>query len=437
MVSTDIRVLWTGTAATIPANWSRDTDFDEKFLQVGDETFEICENGGGSHTHTVDNHSHSGGSHVHSIESSTATGSMNSAQTNKAYPIAAPTIVHHHRTFDSAAATVTTATDGSETTDAQNMQPPYVKAILIKPDDSSQEIPDDAICFTDEIAAPTGYHATDGLGGTTDYNGKFVLGADAAGNGGGTGGSATHTHQSTSHYHDLNDHVHTAVSTAGLTGSTNVRTPISTPVTVPDDNFHHTVGLQSGGPALTTTSQPFSGTASNEPAYVQLLGIQNTSGSASTPIGVVVIYVGAADSLPSGWVLMDGSGDTTDCRNKQIKITKTGGDIGNTGGADSHNHTFSHSHNLNAHTHTEYENDTAGTQNVQATGTMVFKDAANHTHSYTVNNSALTALSTEDPETNLSDGRDAYRTCVLIKKIREKTVSIGTVYKTSKIVLAG
>lgn len=105
-------------------------------------------------------------------------------------------------------------------------------------------------------------------------------------------------------------------------------------------------------------------------AYGSILG----QTSSSIPSGVIVMWSGAANNIPNGWLLCDGNNNTPDLRNRFIVGAGSNYNVGNTGGSDSvilnvnqipsHSHTFtgnSHTHSLSlsglttssagAHTH--------------------------------------------------------------------------------------
>jgi len=58
----------------------------------------------------------------------------------------------------------------------------------------------------------------------------------------------------------------------------------------------------------------------------------------TVPIGVILPYNGAFADIPSNWALCDGTNGTPDLRAVFILGTATEGDVGDTGGSDTHTH---------------------------------------------------------------------------------------------------
>lgn len=417
--SLDVRVFWPSTHASIPSGWSRDTGFDERFLQGDDAGYTAPQDGGGEHSHTPDEHTHIGDPHTHDFSSAhTVPTKVWIKQHDRGFarvPDAGPpTGSHRHLSIASNVATITyQVPDPTVTISSEDAAPPYKKMIVIKPDLATEDVPEHAVCFTDEVVLPTGFIKYAGL------SEKFVRGADEEGGDGGlTGGDTEHDHESPEHGHDDNSHRH-AATVCGFSDPT-FRADAATEDETCLPTKHHNVELDSkaaGGVAGTAITVD---AASSEPAYVKLLGIWNTSGAATTPIGIIAAFVGDADDIPSNWRLCDGTGDTIDCTNKQVKSTGTDEDVGDTGGNDSHDHASpEHGHAQSNHNH----DTTAGMYQSRGyvaaaplRATAVF---GVHTHVWTVY-IVVATMQNAGVGIQSADGRSAYRTMVWIKKLIER-----------------
>jgi hypothetical protein len=150
-----------------------------------------------------------------------------------------------------------------------------------------------------------------------------------------------------------------------------------------------------------------------------MLGIQNTSGGATTPIGVIIPFVGTkaeADAL-SGWDYCNGTGVTPDLRDRFIRLTETNGDVGDTAESNSHSHSAGNAHSHNgtvSHTHTVVEVDD-GTVNVGLFG-FAGVTTADHSHSWTVS-SETPGTTLQGIGTSSDDGRPSFRTVIFIKRV--------------------
>jgi len=79
-------------------------------------------------------------------------------------------------------------------------------------------------------------------------------------------------------------------------------------------------------------------------------GEVGAGGATGIPSGFIGIWSGAANAIPSGWYLCNGSNGTPDLRDRFVVGAGSGYSVGNTGG--SANATLvSHSHTINNHTH--------------------------------------------------------------------------------------
>lgn len=428
--SLDVRVFWPSTLGSIDPGWEQDAAFDDRFLQGDDAAYAAPADDGGVHGHTADpeTHTHTGNPHTHVFSAGNAAPSTVTVKfVTRGFlwvPDAAPpTGAHTHLSETSAGATITYQNKivTINTTDAL---PPYRTMIVIKPKLVTADVPDDAVCFTDET--PTGDGLPTGFAKYAALDGRFVRGANA---GGANGGAATHDHASPGHDHDDDTHSHTQT----ISGDSDpaFRTVTGTPEHITIPTKHHRVFLV--GKVLNDvndraiTVDAFS----SEPAYIELLGIQNTSGAATTPVGIIVAFVGDADDIPSNWQICDGNGDTLDCTDKQIKSTGVDGDVGDTGGNNTHTHT-SPTHD---HTHAGGHNHTSNVTMYQAAVRQYeatlrnAPSAGTHTHSWTIGMGTPTMQNTV-VTMSTDDGRSAYRTVVWIKKLIERPGPKGLLAST-------
>lgn len=420
--TTKVRVLWPYDTAVkpIPPGWTRDAAADGRFLQGSDSTFTGAADGGGPHKHTDETmpggHLHIGDRHRHPFSAASTTAVALNAHISMVEPVAVSQARHGHVYESSNWATITYGTDPA-VIDNADMKPPWVQAIIIKPDDIGQDIPDGAVCFGDSAVLPTGFVKTDGTGETLDLDGKFVIGATPAGAGGGIGGSATHQHTSQIHNHKPDDHVHTSRICGNSTATTVIQEGVVSPPTSAT-GAHHNVALDTKVLPDVSPEQVVVQSASSEPAYVKLLGIQNTSGTGTTPAGVIVPFVGAISDMPSEWVLCDGENDTLDCTDRQIKITTNTGEIGDIGGSDTHTHQADpHHHTHGIHNHTTSVLSSGNVAALSGAPTAaVLNRILSHNHAWTVDNEIPTM---QDVTIRFStdDGRFDYRTVVWVKYV--------------------
>ena len=88
-------------------------------------------------------------------------------------------------------------------------------------------------------------------------------------------------------------------------------------------------------------------------------GAAGSAGSTGIPAGLIAIWSGAANAIPTGWALCDGSSGRPDLRSKFVLGAGSSYSVGAQGGYTdtpiiNHNHTYGTSTNDNgAHQHTE------------------------------------------------------------------------------------
>jgi len=420
----NFRSFWDTLNSTIPSGWGEDIAFTDKYLQGDTSSFTGSGDGGNAnHLHTSSPHTHTGDPHTHSFSAGGSTGGAAGLLSGAAAVSSngAQLFSHSHISTTSNAATITYQTQSVGSSSSTAMQPPSVRMIVIKPNDGNQEVADGAFAFTDQMTAPTGYTIT-GSGGTNDHDARFIIGpASNGGNGGDTLGSATHGHTILStHTHVIDDHSHPARTTGTPAISVSSGTTL-----VEKKDTHHDVILTNKALSDLSASNVTVDSASSEPSWVKLLGIFNTSGGQSTPINTVLPFVGdISGGTPTGWDFL------TSSSNRQIQITKTGSEVGNTGGSDTHTHTNNH-----VHTHTGSHNhgvNVVFTPSAVAPTPFGFmtayrQDDDGHTHTWTVSSTTPT-LQNASITLSSPDARYFHRSVAFLKKISEALVEQNAMF---------
>ena len=352
VIDLKMRALWPLANGVIPGGWSRDTDYDALYFE-GDGSVAGGTGGAATHQHTWVDHDHNGFGHVHSVSADEVTASsvLHDTGGTSVSKWAKPT--HSHGAGDSGEATIGYA-DASVSGSAEGAEPPHVEVIIIKPDDGGQLLPVDAVALWEAGADPVGYQFTDGSGGAPDYRDRFLKGAPAGADAGGTGGSADHTHTG-DHDHDPDVHSHPSVDAKVASAQILLNGVAAVGLRAGLLNVHHLVGLVSKVLSDVSTDGLGVASASNLPAYVRLAAVQNQGAGASLPAGAILLFKGSAADVPGDWLLCDGTEGTVDTVDRQVYVVSVKGEVGDTGGADAHLHAgIPHGHtHVASHVHFE------------------------------------------------------------------------------------
>lgn len=411
-VAANVICLWTGTNASIPSGWSRETSLDAKYPKGTAAATNPGTTGGAlTHTHTTSSHAHTA-AHTHTIpDAGAVTGSTarDTGTTN-------PPLTHAHTGNPATNNPATSLAGATPSTDAINHEPPFVTVIFIKSDGTPTGLPNGAVALWNEAAGgPSGWALKTA---SPDMRGRFLKGAAASGDGGSTGGGATHTgHTIASHDHGTNfSHDHGAAvtssqnSTAATTGSisgANAGTATQT----------HTHSLTPGTQATDaiTGNTDSVGSGANEPPYYEAAYLANTSGGNSIPDKIICLWIGTLASIPTNWVLCDGANGTPDLRGQYVRGATTIAGLGGTGGSLTHTHTATgHTHAVASHTHPitvgqgAGENRTAGATNAPTTA---------HTHATWTTSGAASFTSGSGTPTvdNQTDTQPPFSTVAFIQ----------------------
>lgn len=399
--------IWSGTNASIPSGWERVTSMDGKYAKGTAASTDPNDTGGATtHTHTSPTHTHTVAAHTHTI--SIANNSQSASNiTDTGSDGASGT--HNHSSITSGAVSNATVESVAVTYSAVSNDPPYYEIIYITPTTTVTTVPTGAICLSEDTTI-TGFNLCDGNNSTPNLGGKYLKGAAASGDSGGTGGSTTNVHN-INHTHTTS-HQHAAASTGGAVGTVNSTVSGNSGL---HQNHTHSITLPAATPTVgsgdtinLTTSETV------EPAYTKLAAFQ--APSALSPVnGMIAMWLGTLASIPTGWVLVDGTNTTVDMRGRHLKVTTTVGEIGNTGGANTHTHASqNHTHAGVAHTHSGSIGHTANT-NGDGSGSQNY---ANSTGTHAIStNSVDIVLDTGSTTADSSSNEPPYRTVAFIQFI--------------------
>lgn len=414
-IPSGVILIWPGTNASIPAGWQRETALDGRFPKGTAAAVNPNVTGGSAtHSHTSPTHTHAAQAHRHYGQTS-RNGDYEThggASTN----VARDAHVHN---FD-----FTTTPIGGDLSDAITYQttdnePPYRKVIFIKPSGNWAALQDGIVALFNSATLPDDWDFTDGTNGTPDLRNRYLKGAGAGADSDVTTdfGSLTHTH-TVNHTHTARSHTHQG--TSGYDSDYGNRTKDTwSGGGSATDRHTHTIYLNA---SITESGSAYTGTVVSgtvEPLYKKLLAIQNNAGRVSQPRFIIGMWLGTLASIPFGWQLCDGNNGTPDMRGYHLKIANTTGEIGNTGGSNTHTHAASNSHTHTtgtSHNHTGYSSWQSSSGTTSANNDGVSKD---HSHpSLTSCSSATSSWAATTISANSSNNEPPYRTVAFIQYYR-------------------
>lgn len=409
VLTPNMMAIHVGAHASLPSNFSRETALDGRFLKGWGSEAVNTAGGQAQHSHTSPAHTHTINHHTHTYSTAGESGGGEdcSAGTNDFSALG-----HYHTSHSC------DTTQGGNLSDAATYanvtwEPLHLRVIFIKPTSTNQAVPANACIFWDSDTLPVG-------GAWSFYanaNDRFIRGADTGADGGIQSGSATHEH-SINHTHSVVSHYHTGIA-SGVSHC-------NRDGDIPNGNAHspacghyHDVVLQN----TNLSSSAYSGNAGSadtgiEPLHRKLRLIQNTSGvPQSIPLGGIVPSL-SLTTAPRGWAMY------TAQQNYHTKITGTNGQVGTTGGNNTHSHAPSNSHThtdtTGAHTHTGYTGADVG----QRGQTGVSSDRASnsgHTHVIQSVSSNTASWNNATTQANATTWEPPYLTATFLKLVKNIT----------------
>lgn len=424
IIPAGVIAIWPGTNASIPSGWERETSLDGRYPKgTADATDPGDTGGAATHTHSATaNHSHTMASHTHVLTAGNSYNGTEGTSEDSDSTIRAP----HSHTGSTTSTTGGGLSSVATTYAAVSNDPPYYEVIFIKSTGTQDGLPDDAIALSRDTSFDSnngnwvGMYQCDGNNGTPDMTGRYFKGAATSGNGGGTGGSTTNTHTLT-HTHTVAAHYHSGLlnaSTAGRGDSDNDS----------NDNPHyqHTHSVTTNSVTDTLADSPSVVTTETvEPAYTELLPIQNLSGSNLLPVGTICLWLGTLANIPAGWKLCDGTESTIDMRGKYQKTATSAATVGNNGGSNTHSHASqTHTHTVSAsHSHSFTITSHSGAVDRGGTTAFIIIQTNDGRHDVT-SDSISSTYSSDSTAASSSSNEPPYITVAFIEYLGVWTVDV-------------
>src|SRR5574343_286609 len=203
----NVILIWTGTNASIPSGWTRETSLDAKFPKAA------ANGAAGNSTGGADSHSHTSPAHSHTMISHNHTGSVPRSQgdfeTEGGGSSAARD--YHYHDYNITGGSGGTLNDAiTYQAIAGNSLPPYHEVIFIKPSGAPRPLENGIVALFSKTTIPTGWQLCNGTS-SPDLRNKYLRGAATSGDAGGTGGATTHSH-TVDHTHAAVTHTHSGTT---------------------------------------------------------------------------------------------------------------------------------------------------------------------------------------------------------------------------------
>jgi len=351
-VPSGIIIAWV-LADTIPTNWSRVTTMDDRFGKgTTGSPAPNAETVTPTHIHDSATHLHDAAhNHTGTTPGTTGTGDPNCIFACVANAL----LTAHTHTFTIGTITGNSSTDDHGDWVAGSSNPAFYAVRWIQSNGSPTGFPDDSVAFFNDSTPPTGW------GQHAASKDRFIIGCADGENtitGGATGGGGTHTHATGAHTHTAGNHTHGSVTSASQTqGAVTLGYVYWTNNILNGSTTHtHTIAAFASSGSVTSSglSGGTSGTATYEPPFYTVLGIENTSGGDSLEEGIIVGWLGTIGNIPDEWVLCDGDVElgVPDLDGKFLKMADATSEVGDTGGTLGHSGHSSAGHtHTSAHTH--------------------------------------------------------------------------------------
>ncbi len=217
---------------------------------------------------------------------------------------------------------------------------------------------------------PAGWALCDGQDGRPDLRGRFVLGAGGTYNPGAAGGSEEVTltvGQMPQHNHEVSFRRSSEKAMSSNNGNLTGTEPVvaSTKVTGSSQPHPNMPPYYALCYIIKVSADETDGVTMEQVHDAIQQAIEAIPPGSNIPAGGVIIWTGAADAVPDGWALCDGTNGTPDLSGRFVLGSSATHAVGETGGSEEVTLTVEqmpgHSHGINV-----YKTPTSGTNKINA-----------------------------------------------------------------------
>lgn len=384
MLAPNVIILYDGTHASIPTNWSRDTRFDDNYVKATTSDWGST-GGNATHTHTSPSHTHTYTSNSHTHTTGSIANASNTIKTDAQHQDSPPQDVstsnHTHPSQTSGAFTSSSISSVVATISATSNEYSRYHFIFIK-SAAYNFIPPNGIILRNDTNTRIGGTHFD----TADA--RYMKGATTGADAGTAVDVVTHTHAQT-HSHTL-EHSHSSVNSGNGGGNMGGKDISSSS----PGGHSHTVSFATHSVVVTNNTNAPAYT--NDLAYKELHFWKFTVQTLPQPGDIAILIDG---DVPPGWSDMELS-------DVYVRGKSSGGSLA-TGGSLTHVHDpYSHSHAGAGHTHTWSTSSTGGSNAYRNGGSTSI--VGDHTHSGTTSSSTNASTGSSDMTFDSSNFEPTY-----------------------------
>lgn len=405
-ISNGIIMVWTGTNASIPSGWARETTLDNKFLKGNGAEAPNVTGGSATHSHTSPSHTHAMAANSHYVVLNWGNHGRGSTGEDIVQRDNRQNDSHKHYGYLPISSSSVSSTAVSYAAEAN--EPPQRKIIYIKAS-AGALMAQNIVALYNSNTPPTNWT------NVTELSGRYLKGASTNADADITSnfGSFTNLHIINHGHTDSHNHYGDYQQPVNLTHGVNSQDGNGQPESNANDAYHgHPTTLSTVNGSITSSVYLVT-TETVEPAYAKLQAIKKGV-NAILVKGLIGMWLGSVASIPKGWVLCDGTNNTKDLRDKFIKIGNpaeaNGGSNTHTHAAQNHTHTASSSH-----THTATSINPCSLKRRPAGGGHDYTSNTDNPHSMESCDAQTTSYSNGATTANSSDNQPEYRTVAYIQ----------------------